>query len=371
MKIGFDISDLHAGRADGTTRFTFELARRLPALATNIDWIYFSSGDPVKSPLASEGSSATRNVQLHISSWPRYWTQSRLWLDLYKYQPDVLFMPIQQLPYIRPGRMKTVSVIHDLAFHMYPEQFTYKDWALQHIFTSYAAREANHIIAVSKATARDIARFYNRTQNVSVVHHGIDHEHFRAPRSDDERERSWQALRQWQPRLKQPYVLYVGQIQPRKNLGRLIEAFEELGEGQLVLAGAHGWLNKPIYEQAGASSLAESILMPGRVPEPLLPALYWHASVFVLPSLYEGFGMPLLEAMGCGCPVVTSSVSAMPEVAGGAAVLIDPLNARDIARGIRAALKRRDGLIQAGWSRAREFSWDTTAKKTLALLTSV
>lgn len=365
MKIGFDISDLHAGRADGTTRYTFELAKRLPRLAPEHEWIYFSSGRPSKNY-----SLPTTRYQLVTSPWPRYWTQSRLWLDLYKYRPDVLFMPIQQLPYIRPGPMKTVCVVHDLAFHAYPDQFTYKDWALQHIFTAYVAREADHIIAVSAATAHDVAKCYGRTEKVRVIHHGVDHRRFRPPASEEEKEIAWHTLRQWRPQLKRPYLLYVGQIQPRKNLLRLIEAWEKLPDVCLVLAGAHGWLNKSIYDRAKSSSRSHQLLLTGRVPDELLPALYWQAEALVLPSLSEGFGMPLLEAMAAGCPSVTSNTSAMPEVAGGAAVLVDPLSLEDIEQGIRQARARRDELARAGIDRAAEFSWDQTAQQTLSLLQS-
>src|SRR5688572_9792 len=153
-RIGVDISDLHTGRADGTTRFTFEVAKRLPQLAPQHQWTYFSSGEPSSNyklqPTRLTGRQV--NYNLVVSPWPRYWTQSRLWIDLYRHGPDVLLMPIQQLPYIRPGQMKTVCVVHDLAWHKYPEYFTYKDYALQHIFTSYVAREADEIIAVSQAT---------------------------------------------------------------------------------------------------------------------------------------------------------------------------------------------------------------------------
>ena len=374
-RIGVDISDLHAGRADGTTRFTYELAQRFPKLAPLHQWLYFSSGHPVKSPLAATGSSATSNVHMHISSWPRFWTQLRFPFDLYRYQPDVLLMPIQQLPYLRPRKLKTVCVVHDLAWHRYPEHFTYKDWLLQHVFTAYAARHADHLVAVSAATAQDLKHYYGRERTVSIVHHGVDHVRFRLPVNDEEKEDGWRALQKWQPGLKKPYLLYVGQIQPRKNLVRLIEAFELLVERapsrhplSLVLAGSHGWLNAPIYERAKRSSLAQHILMPGRVPEELLPALYWHADVFVLPSLYEGFGLPIIEAMACGTPVVTSDTSSMAEIAAAAAVVVDPLSVPAISRGIEEARKRRVQLREAGRTRAATFTWDRTAEQILAIL---
>jgi glycosyltransferase involved in cell wall biosynthesis len=362
MKIGFDVSDLCTGRADGTTRFTQELAKRFPVISAENDWHYFAPGKIDKE---------TSNVNWHSSPWPKYWTQLRLPFDLYKYKPDVLFMPIQQIPYLRPGKMKTVAVIHDLAVHYYPEYFTYKDWLLLHVFSAYAAREADEIITVSQATADDVKKFYGRTNNVHVVHHGVDNERFGLP-SEEEKVESWNMLVSKYPNFKKPYILYVGQIQPRKNLVRLIEAFEKVkkdnSELQLVVAGSHGWLNKEIKDRVKESKFKESILMPGRVDDELLPALYWHAEAYVLPSLYEGFGMPILEAFGCGCPVVTSNISSMPEVAGEAAVLVEPRSVDSIAGGINEAIDRKDELKQLGLERVKDFSWDKTTRQVLDVI---
>ncbi|MFH1353896.1 MAG: glycosyltransferase family 1 protein [bacterium] len=346
MKIGFDVSDLCTGRADGTTRYTGELAKRLPNLKPEHEWLYF----------------APCNVSDAMASpWPRWWTQTRLPFDLYRFKPDVMFMPIQQIPYLRPGKMKTVAVVHDLAVHLFPEQFRYKDWLLLHVFSAYVAREADEIIAVSQATANDIALYYNRTNRVHVVHHGVDHEKFKV--TDDEINL---------PGLKKPYILYVGQLQPRKNLTRLVKAFEVLkkseAELQLVIAGGHGWLKQPILEAIKKSPAAKDILLPGVVPDNLLPALYSQAEVFVLPSLYEGFGMPILEAMACGCPVVTSNVSSMPEVAGEAAVLVKPTDVESIANGIKEALNKKEDLMTKGLKRAKQFDWDITSRKVLEIL---
>lgn len=365
MKIGFDVSDLCTARADGTTRFTGELAKRFPIIGAENEWHYYAPcGD-------RDSNQKILNVNWHSSSWPKYWTQSRLPFDLYKYQPDVLFMPIQQIPYLRPKRMKTVAVIHDLAIHYYPEYFTYKDWLLLHVFSAHAAREANEIITVSKATAADVEKFYRRTKNVHVVHHGVDGDRFKLP-SEEERIESWNKLKSKYPNLKKSYILYVGQIQPRKNLIRLIDAFErgkkDGSELQLIIAGSHGWLNKPIEKRVADSKEKGSILLAGRVDDELLPALYWHAESFVLPSLYEGFGMPILEAFACGCPVVTSNVSSMPEVSGEAAVLVEPESVDSIAQGISEAIRRKDELKQLGLKRVKEFSWDKTAERILNVI---
>jgi glycosyltransferase involved in cell wall biosynthesis len=368
MKIGFDASDLCTRRADGTTRYTRELLKHLPAMAAAHDWTLFSPCE-LKEKAAPAGRQV--NVTSMASPWPGWWTQSRLPLELWRATPEVLFMPIQQLPYLRPGRTKTVAVVHDLAVHRYPEQFRYKDWLLLHTFSAYAAREADQLIAVSQATADDLARYYGREKRVRVVHHGVDHDRFYAP-GEEEARAGWQRLSKRFSALHQPYVLYVGQIQPRKNLVRLIAAFERVKEHlpglQLVLAGGHGWRQASIHQALARSPVASDIVSLGVIPDDLLAALYWHAEVFVLPSLYEGFGMPILEAFACGCPVVCADVSSMPEVAGGAAVLVDPLNTESIAGGITEALGTKTVLRERGIARALEFTWEKTAKETLEVI---
>lgn len=362
MHIGVDVSDLATNRADGTTRYTREVAQRLPELTQTDRWTYFAPADFTLAVSAS--------VSKKIAPFPKYWTQLRLPIEIYRTAPDVLFMPIQQLPYIRPAKVKTVAVIHDLAFHYYPEQFTYKDWLLLHTFTAYVARQADQIITVSEATAQDVANHYGRTENVHVIHHGVDHAQFRPP-SATERQISWRTLTAAYPKLKKPYVLYVGQIQPRKNLERLVGAFEQLSPivaEQLVIAGGHGWLQHEFRAKVTTSPRRTDIYQLGRIDDALLPALYWHADVFTLPSLYEGFGLPLLEALACECPVVTSNVSSMPEVVGHAAVLIDPTNSDDIARGIQKAHTDREILQLTGRQQAARFTWQSTAERTLEVL---
>ena len=366
MKIGFDVSDLCTGRADGTTRYTGELAKRLPVVGREHEWLMFAPCNA-----RQNDQCPMTNVQYAASPWPKYWTQTRLPFDLYRYKPEVMFMPMQQLPYLRPGKMKTVAVVHDLAVHRYPEQFRYKDWLLLHVFSAHAVREADEIIAVSQATADDIEKYYGRTKNVHVIHHGVDHARFR-PADEAARLTGWQKISGAYPAITEPYILYVGQLQPRKNLVRLVAAWESLAgkmpEMKLVIAGGHGWLNKPILERVKNSPAAERIVLTGVVPDDLLPALYQHAAVFVLPSLYEGFGMPIVEAFACGCPVVTSNVSSMPEVAGGAAVLVEPTTVESVTTGIKEALGRKEDLRKKGLERAKQFDWEITAQKVLGVL---
>ncbi len=369
-KIVFDASDLCAAQADGTTRYTAELLQRLPALSHDTKWLWAAQCDAPNVPhiIIPSGTNWIGKY------WSHFWTQSRFPLELFRQKPDVLFMPIQQLPMIRPRRMKTVAVIHDLAYFEYPEQTKYKDWLLLHAFGAQAIREADALIAVSQATANDIKKYYGRTNNVHVVHHGVNHDQFYVPTSD-KLTKSWRALEKEYPRLKKPFLLFVGQIQPRKNIERLIEAFEKLhakdNKLQLAIAGAHGWLQEPIFERIQQSTAANHIELLGRVPDELLAPLYWNAETYVLPSLYEGFGMPILEAMASGCPVVTSEGSATGEVAADAAVLIDPLSVNSIVTGIAEARRKRSDLTMRGVARSQEFTWERTAQKTLEIIESL
>lgn len=358
MNVGFDASDLCTSRADGTTRYTREILKRLPGLLPEDKLHVFAPCDR-----GTSYTSQATNISWHSSLFPKYWTQLRLPFDLFRFRPNVLFMPIQQLPIIRPPWMRTVSVVHDLAFHMYPDQFKYKDWLLLHTFTAQVAREADDIIAVSQSTASDIAKYYGRTQNVHVVYHGVDHSRF----NTEGEETSWQKLQKQHPKLKQPYLLYVGQIQPRKNLVRLIAAFEQVKSEyptlQLAISSGHGWLQEKTLERIQTSRFVRDIIMLGRTADDLLPALYQHAAAFTLVSLYEGFGLPALEAMACGASVVVSNTSSLPEVVGDAGVLVNPSHVPSIRDGIIKALKNSETFNKLGPDQAKKFTWDNTASK--------
>jgi len=174
------------------------------------------------------------------------------------------------------------------------------------------------------------------------------------------------------------YVLYVGTLQPRKNLGRLLEAVallrKEARRGEapsLIIAGRKGWLYDPVFQQVERLGLEGEVVFPGYVPQEDLPALLSGARLFVFPSLYEGFGLPVLEAMACGTPVVCSNVSSLPEVAGDAALLVDPLDVEGMAEAMNRLLQDeglRAELVERGYRQVRRFSWERCARATLAVL---
>ncbi len=231
--------------------------------------------------------------------------------------------------------------------------------------TRWSASVARRVICISQATADDLNRAYGTDPaKVDVIHEGID----------------LQRLAPGEPGHPAPtqraYALYVGTIQPRKNLARLMQAYASLVrvhaiDWDLVLAGKPGWHSDGLYVQAAALNLSDRIHLPGYVADDVLPSLIRNARFFCFPSLYEGFGLPVLEAQALGVPLVTANNSSLPEIAGDAALLVDPTDVDAIADAMLAlsrdeALRQR--LIAAGYENVKRFSWEKAAAETLAVL---
>lgn len=303
--------------------------------------------------------------------WPYLWTQGGLALQTWTTSPDVLFIPAHTLPVLGNPRVRTVVTIHDLGvewlpqYHQFPQKL-YMTWA-----TDWAVGHAARIIAVSQATQADIIKRYKRrSKEIHVIYEAVDRSLFR-PIPEGEADRM---LRKY--KIRRPYFLFVGTIQPRKNLVRLIEAFsiflkkDPRNSTALVLAGKSGWLYDAIYDAPQRFGIERRVHFIGHVPPLDLPALYSAAECFVFPSLFEGFGLPILEAFACGCPVITSNTSSMPEVAGDAALLIDPTSVEGIAGAMQQVVDRtvRKRLFHRGKLQLKEFSWEKAARQTLAIL---
>lgn len=262
----------------------------------------------------------------------------------------------------------TVVTLHDLSAMRLVKMHNRLISDLYPLRAKRSVALADHIITVSHQSRREIiTAFPVSTSDISVVYHGVDERFSVLP--DGLARRRLQAFG-----LREPFILSVGTIEPRKNHLRLIKAFEEMGDSHpqvsLVLAGRNGWLNSGVYEAAQNSRFKDRIRFLNFVPDADLPELYRMAAVFAYPSLYEGFGMPIVEAMACGTPVLTSAVSSPAEIAKGAALLVDPLSPREIAEGLRSLLedeRRRSRLAAAGLRRASEFSWEAAARATLLI----
>ena len=265
---------------------------------------------------------------------------------------------------------KYVVTVHDVIPLILPETFTPRHRLVVRLALARVRRKADLVVVPSHAVKRDVVRRVGLPEDRVVVTHEGCEPRFRPVRSAAAR-RDVAARYGLPPR----YVLAVGTLEPRKNLTTLLEAFARLrrdgevdADLRLVLAGARGWLDEPIFATVRSLGLEDAVRFTGFVDDADLPAVYSGAALFVFPSLHEGFGLPLLEAMACGVPVVTSNISSMPEVAGDAAVLVDPRDTDGLAAAIARLLRDealRDRLREAGIARARQFSWEATARRTL------
>ncbi len=264
------------------------------------------------------------------------------------------------------GAWRSVVTLHDLAFELYPETHTAASRAY-YAATGESVRRAERVIAVSQRTASDAIRLLGvDPARVRVVHEAAAPAF--SPRGEAELQPVAERLRLDLANRK--YVLFVGTLEPRKNIPLLLEAFALVRrqvDAQLLVVGPRGWLDEPIFAAHARSGPSESARFLGNLSEQDLAVLFSHAGVFVLPSLYEGFGLPVLEAMACGAPVVCSNAGPLPEVAGDAAILLAPDAPAVWANAIVTLLtdsRRADALRQKGFLRAKTFSWEHTAQAT-------
>ncbi len=300
-----------------------------------------------------------------------WWTQWRLPLELFflRPKPDLFFTPGHYAP--RFSSCPRVISIMDLAFWRFPEQFKKSDlWQLKN-WTRYSIKKAAHIFTISEFTKKEIIHFYDYPEEkITVTYPGL---------SKRIKNKESRIKNEFKKLPASNYLLYLGTLQPRKNLTRLIEAFASLNtkylslNTKLVIAGKKGWLYKEIFNKVKQLGLEKEVIFTGFVSEKEKQALLKNALCFVYPSLYEGFGIPVLEAMAAGCPVVTSKTSSLPEVAGEAAVYIEnPYSDNSIYKSLSKMLKskqrERNNLIKKGLQQVKKFSWEKCAKKTIRVL---
>jgi len=306
-----------------------------------------------------------RNIKTKQMSSAALW---RIPWELARTEPDLFHFPHFDLPFTTPGRV--VATIHDLKYIVRPDFFPQSGQAkrlIMRIMMDFTCRRAQYVIVVSQNTAQDLVKCLRVPQSkIRVIPHGVDTNYF-TPRSSDEilnlRNRY---------NLSQPYLLFVGERRPHKNLVHLIEAFSLFHRMtqqpyQLVIAGRR-YSNYQIPEKITQDLiLHSSIRFIDNLIDKDLPALYQGAEAFILPSYYEGFGLPVLEAMACGIPVVASNRASLPEVVGEAGILVDPDDPEQIARALCKVItggELREYCISAGLERARSYTWERCAHLT-------
>lgn len=277
-----------------------------------------------------------------------------------------------------PTHSKKVLTVHDLSAMLFPRicPNLWQEFAASFILPhTYArARHLDKIIAISGSTKRDLVTYLKiPSERVEVIYYGKD-EKFALVKDDEELDRVRAKLS-----LPQKFILCVSTLQPRKNLVTLLKAFYKLRRRyevdlDLVIIGGSGWKYSPIHQLVKILGIQKEVQFTGYVSNELLPAVYSMAEVFVYPSLYEGFGLPPLEAMACGCPVITSNISSMPEVVRDAGILVHPLDVDEFTEAIHAVLSNeglKADIVRKGLIRAQFFSWRKAAKQTLRVYEEV
>jgi len=280
------------------------------------------------------------------------WTQMRLSAEMAFNKPDVLFIPVHVLPLIHPKN--SVVTIHGLEYEYYPKMYPRKNLNYLRWSTKYALKNANKIIAISENTKKDLVELYNGDpEKIKVVHHGVN-----------TRNQTFNKTLH-----KDPYILYIGRLETKKNIQGIIRSFELLKKRyqvphKLILAGLKGY-------GYGKLNFSEDIVLKNYVSEKEKWQLLGNADMFVFPTFYEGFGMPILEAQISGCPIITSNVSSMPEVAGQGAILVEPRNVEEICDRMYQVIQDqefRKRLINEGYENVKKFSWKKCAEETFKVL---
>jgi len=385
MTIGIDASRANKFHKTGTEWYSYYLIEELKRIDKKNHYFLYS-----KELLQSGLEQLSENWESKVLNWPpRYlWTQIRLSLEMLRYPPDLLFVPAHALPLVHPR--KTVTTCHDIGFERFPELYSPLELRYHRFSMRLAIKKAIKIITPSEFTKNEIIEFYRADpRKFVVIPHGYNKERYKVIEDigggkSEEGQRGVEGsagavLKKY--KIQRPFILYIGRLEKKKNTAGLIEAFHELGirnqesgKLKLVLVGEPGYGFFEVEEKIKKYNLEDKVIMPGWVSEEELPYLFYTAELFILPSFYEGFGLPVLEAMACGTPVVASRVASIPEVGGEAIEYFNPWDIDEMVEKIRKVLEDknlRDKLRRKGLERVEEFSWEKCARKTLEVLENI
>jgi glycosyltransferase involved in cell wall biosynthesis len=371
MPTYIDISSAVHAKA-GIGRYAASLARALVARQPGRFVLFYNRVPSRRPPVALESVPA-RTVWAGYKPWRMaVWMGQIARVGFNRLVPGAeLFHATEHLLPPLHG-VPTVLTVHDMIFRLFPEhQKRLNYWYLNATMPLYC-RRANAIITVSESSKRDIVAHYGlNPDKITVIYEAAAPEFAPVPPAvaDGVRQRY---------RLPDRYLIHVGTIEPRKNLTRLVEALQRLrDEGltvPLVLVGGKGWLYHDFFQRLEELDVRPTVFFTGYVPSADLPALYGAAVAAVVPSVYEGFGLPILESMACGTPVICSELSSLPELGGEAACYFNPYDVEAMAEAIRtvwAEAELRQEMCRRGWEQAAKFSWERAAEETLAVYESV
>ncbi len=359
--LGIDASRALSTAPTGTENYSREIISALLQQGSAFRFRLYTRAQPPANIFPN-----TINYEIRAMPFPRLWTHARLSAEMLMRAPDALFVPAHVLPLIHPRR--SFVTVHDLGYLHFPQAHRLLDRLYLDLSTRWNTRSARRIIADSNATRDDLVRFYRAPrEKIRVVYPGYDAELFQPERDSEKIERT-----KMRYGISGEYVIAVGTLHPRKNYARLVEAFRALpGDLQLVIVGKKGWLFQEIFAQVIRFDLQTRVTFLDYVEAKDLPALYSGARLCVFPSLYEGFGFPVLEAQACGIPVACSNTSSLPEVAGDAAEYFDPLDTGAITAALALLLDdaRSKALIAKGRTNVERFSWKRAARELIEIFT--
>jgi glycosyltransferase involved in cell wall biosynthesis len=342
-------------RAAGVASYEYELVSRLSRVAPQHDFVFFTPPGHVGAGVVPSRL-PTWNPVARIA-----WEQAVCPVEVRSHRLDILHSPVNVAPLLLPAA--SVVTVHDLAFLRFPDRFGISKRLYLRTMVRASVRLSDRVIVPSEHAKTDvIAAFGLEADRVTVIAEAVRQE-FQPQAGGD-------------PPIAAPYILSVGTVEPRKNLPVLIRAFAELKRvgypHHLALVGPRGWMFDEVYGTIATLGIEDCVSTPGFVAD--LPRWYNHADLFVYPSVYEGFGLPPLEAMACGTPVVVSSAGSLREVAGDAALFVEPSDVGALVQACRRVLDDRtlrSELIRAGLERAALFSWDDTARRTVEVYEAV
>lgn len=362
LNIAIDASRTTRTHRTGTENYALQLIRELLSLKSPHHFtLYFRDEPP------ADLFPAQDNWTAKVISVPRAWTHIGFARTLWQTRPDVTFVPAHTLPFIFPG--KAVVTVHDLGYRYFPSAHPTRERVYLDLTTRFSAKRATVILADAQATQRDLVKFYQIPDDkIQVVYPGVDESLH--PVKD---ETVLQATRE-KYGIPGDYLLFLGTLQPRKNIQRLVQAYQQWRtqsgnqDVSLVLGGQKGWL----YEESWTEGV-EGVILPGYIDDADISALYSGALALTFPSLFEGFGFPVVEAMRCETAVLCANTSSLPELGGDAALLVDPLNVDEIVAGIGQLVENpelRQQLIERSQAQVQQFTWKNAAQTTLEALES-
>lgn len=356
MLIGIDTSRTTKPKLTGTEYYSIEIIKNMAKIDQKNRYLLYAQLDP-----SERLGKLPDNFKTKIMPFPKLWSQVRLSWEMLWAKPDVLFVPSHTVPIIHPKN--TVVTLHDLGFKHFPELYSQEELAYHNWTMNFSANHAAQIITPSEYTRQDLIKTYDLDPaKIHIIWHGFDKDRFRP-----------------NPNVKKKnYILFIGRVEEKKNIRNMIKAYgllrqESKVSHKLVLAGSPGFGYDKIKEEMAKlpKNIQDDIIETGYISEADYTHRLQEADIFLFTTNFEGFGMPIVEAFACGTPVVTSNVSSMPEIAGNAALIVDPKKPLEIAAALSKLISDssfKKSLILKGRVRSGLFSWEKAARQTLEVL---